>query len=777
MATMESLINYQDDLSSRIFKAEVNYKKSPKERLTRDYIDNRLQALIEMWAEFRQGHKGLFQISDPKLLKKTDYIVNDVYDQTEQVVLSYKSELKQRISAMSTPTESVDNSKPNYPSQSRVKLPEIHIPKFGGNYSEWITFRDLFVSMIHKNQSLDNVQRLQYLKGYLTGEAEQLIRYIPVSEVNYDQCWILLEQRYSNKKYLAHNILKRFLGQRNATTVSAGILKDFIDTTSDCLNALINLGIDVSTWDIMIIHLLSSKLDPETRKEWELHIAITVASDCLPTYDQMKDFLYDRFRALECIEPKHFSKQSASNVHTGQNVSHTRVLHATNVQKLSCEFCGEEHKLCFCKEFANLGYENKRDFVIKNKMCYNCLGSNHGVKFCRSPINCRVCKKRHHSLLHSGKAPTSTAGSGFLGQVVEEGAGKDNNLKGLEHDTQPIETANHMACCAKTKSSHVLLATALVDVKSRTGQYHVCRALLDQGSQASFVTEATVQGLGLKKINVTNVISGLGDEKPSVFSRSMVSLTLKSKLDPSFEIEVETYVLSDITSYLPGQRVSLDNWVELSQVYLADPQFNVPNKIDILLGADVCSQILRNGLLRGPTGSPVAQCTTLGWIISGPINTAADENRVTVLHACVEDLDLKRSKVLDMETLFTSRKLTSKKQRREEIFAATTRRSANEEYGVKLPYHEEVSSCNQEETSVRRLNTFRTKIYYGYNKLKNRRYTEDNTQLEHMKLKQETKYNTEQAVYLPHADMKGNRSTAKVVFDASASGVKLGKKE
>lgn len=67
--------------------------------------------------------------------------------------------------------------------------------------------------------------------------------------------------------------------------------------------------------------------------------------------------------------------------------------------------------------------------------------------------------------------------------------------------------------------------------------------------------------------------------------------------------------------------MSLDNWVELPLVCLADPYFDVPNKINIYvyLGADVYYQILKEGVLRGPIGTPVAQCTTLGWIISGPI--------------------------------------------------------------------------------------------------------------------------------------------------------------
>lgn len=265
---MESLISYQEDLSERIAKSRSNFKKSPKDRITKDYVENRLESLDQLWSDFRQGHKQLLQTADSKLLKAETYTTSDVYDETEEQFTNYKCELKKAFSCFRVqPSSSVNVSNDSSNTKSaQVKLPKITIPTFSGKYTEWITFRDLFVSMIHNNNALDNVQKLQYLKGYLTGEAEQLIRYTPVTDANYHQCWKQLEKRYSNKKYLSHCILKRLLSQRSLTAESAGCLKELMDTSSDCLSALSNLGIDVSTWDIIIIHLLSLKLDSESRK-------------------------------------------------------------------------------------------------------------------------------------------------------------------------------------------------------------------------------------------------------------------------------------------------------------------------------------------------------------------------------------------------------------------------------------------------------------------------------------------------------------------------------
>lgn len=414
---MDALLNYQDDLCTHIFKARVNFKKSPKERITQHYLESRLEALEQLWSEFRQGHKDLMRSPDLTALKAKSYVTQDIYDKTEEEYTDYKCELKdglaQYTSSLISQARGNDSQDNASFRPSVVKLPKLCIPSFSGKYLEWTTFRDLFVSMIHNNDSLDSVQKLQYLKSYLTGEAEQLLRNIPVSGTNYARCWTQLEQRYNNKKYLSHCILKRLLSQKNATTESPGFLKDLMDTSTDCLSALSNLGIDVSTWDIIVIHLLSLKLDPESHRQWELNVATNSASDVLPTFSQFKEFLTSRYRALEFLEPRSANKTpiayGKSSNSSSSSHNQPSVLHVATAASLACEFCTEPHKLCYCKKFAGEDYVKRHDFVTKNKMCYNCLGGNHNVRFCQKATSCRICKRKHHSLLHPKDVSTSTA--------------------------------------------------------------------------------------------------------------------------------------------------------------------------------------------------------------------------------------------------------------------------------------------------------------------------------------------------------------------------------
>lgn len=64
-----------------------------------------------------------------------------------------------------------------------------------------------------------------------------------------------------------------------------------------------------------------------------------------------------------------------------------------------------------------------------------------------------------------------------------------------------------------------------------------------------------------------------------------------------------------------------ENWYHLNKLPLADPKYNIPGDIDILLGGDVWDEIVMKGLRLSKNGSPVAQRTKLGWILNGIINS------------------------------------------------------------------------------------------------------------------------------------------------------------
>lgn len=775
--SLSSLVKTQSGYMSMIDKAHGNFKKSPKDRLLKEsYLLTILESLEEKWKIFSDTHKRIITEGTTDELASNKYITENMYERVEETYIECKFGIRECLSKLSAPRAIISNPIAHSKTEHcNIKLPKISIPTFTGSYSEWTTFKDLYESLVHNNASIDDVQKMHYLKGHLSGEAEQLLRHVPITAANYQESWSTLYSRYNNKKYLANCLLKRFVNQPSLGTESSSALKNLLDVTNDTLNGLKNLGIDVNSWDTIVIYLVSSKLDAETRKLWESKIG---SSDELPTLKQLKEFLETRFRSLEFVDAKRVTKPNYTKKHVLHSIA------TGSDAQVKCTYCKGEHKLSNCKQFASEEYDKRHDYVQTSRLCFNCLGSNHSANICRSVIRCRICRRKHHSLLHpkqSEPGTSKTAKSDLEVEVTDTVSEVKASLGNPEHTAK---LAAHFS--KKISSRQILLATALVKAEARNGSVYTLRALLDQGSEASFVTESAAQLLGLKKIASRSSITGLGGDKGTLASKYVIMINIQSRHDPDFQIQVRAHVLSAITSLLPSEKVNHVEWPELAEITLADPQFHTPSKIDILLGADVYGQLIREGLIKGPKGMPTAQCTALGWIISGPTHQT-DGNQspspqchhsvIVSMHAQTDDNELLR-KFWEIESSVPERKiLTSDEQRCEEIYTQTTVRDDSGRYVVNLPFRTDNPTCQHgrsRDLAIRRFQHLERKFEKDPEIKK--QYSEvfhDYLNLGHMERVPANDLSKPSAVYLPHhAVIRNDKTTTKVriVFDASMKG-------
>ncbi|XP_063833858.1 uncharacterized protein LOC135083024 [Ostrinia nubilalis] len=380
---------------------------------------------------------------------------------------------------------------------------------------------------------------------------------------------------------------------------------------------------------------------------------------------------------------------------------------------------------------------------------------------------CRLCKKRHHSLLHPEAA-----------RAVVRDVSESNNS---EAGPSPIVscTSTHKA----PKYEQVLLATALVNIESEVCGQQAVRALIDQGAQACFITEAAVQLLKLKKESIRGTVTGLGDKGSTTF-KHVVTITLRSRIDKQFQVKIRAYVMRNlIISHLPEQQIESLSWVGLGNLQLADPQFNMPNKIDLLLGANAFSQILKEGVQKSPDGLLIAQNTSLGWIVSGIVkeyrksSSIGHENpKISVMHAQInEDDALKRFWEIEEQPHSTKNMWTEEEQKCEENFASTTSRTPEGRYIVKLPFRETQPGCkggNSRDIAVRKFKSLEKRLSKDSDLKKS--YIEvinEYLQLGHMRPVKKNDSEKEEAVYLPHhAVVRNDKTTTKVrvVFNASS---------
>ena len=75
--------------------------------------------------------------------------------------------------------------------------------------------------------------------------------------------------------------------------------------------------------------------------------------------------------------------------------------------------CKNDHKLMLCDEILSNDVPDRKQFLIDQKLCCNCLSKTHHDKDCISEFTCSLksCGKKHHTLLHGDEKPMPNSNS------------------------------------------------------------------------------------------------------------------------------------------------------------------------------------------------------------------------------------------------------------------------------------------------------------------------------------------------------------------------------
>jgi len=123
----------------------------------------------------------------------------------------------------------------------------------------------------------------------------------------------------------------------------------------------------------------------------------------------------------------------------------------------------------------------------------------------------------------------------------------------------------------------VLLATASVLVKNRSGVFVPCRALLDSGSQLHLITSRFANQLQVKKIKSSASVTGIGDSSFMTGGHS-VNITIQSRTF-EYSANITAVIASNITERQPSFDVDIGSWNIPKNIQLADPRFYASQRV------------------------------------------------------------------------------------------------------------------------------------------------------------------------------------------------------
>lgn len=257
---MEILITEQKSLYGRISRMMENMKKLGASKITKGVITARLELLENYWATFLQNHAKLCA-SYREEQKEKSYFKDDYISLCEEAYLQQKANLLDLRDDF--PDELEESIQAGTDSHGRT-LQRIALPAFSGDYQSWPSFRDLYRSLVMKNSSLSEVDKLHYLKTSLTGEAARLIQNVTITADNFKRAWAVIQEQYDVPRLLIDHHVKTLLSLPAMTTESAQELKDLLHGSRDAVEALATLKLPVEHWSAFLVVLTAERLDPTT---------------------------------------------------------------------------------------------------------------------------------------------------------------------------------------------------------------------------------------------------------------------------------------------------------------------------------------------------------------------------------------------------------------------------------------------------------------------------------------------------------------------------------
>ena len=153
-------------------------------------------------------------------------------------------------------------------SSINAKQPNLHIKRFTGDPKTWQTFWDSFSAAVHRNPSLTNADKFNYLRSLLDGLALDLnsLTGLPLTELNYKEATEILTERFGNKQIIISSHMEALLKLQPVDTMpNVKGIRGVLDYLEIQVRGLHALGIDSAQYGALLIPIFMEKLPEELR--------------------------------------------------------------------------------------------------------------------------------------------------------------------------------------------------------------------------------------------------------------------------------------------------------------------------------------------------------------------------------------------------------------------------------------------------------------------------------------------------------------------------------
>ena len=619
-------------------------------------------------------------------------------------------EQKLKYQSMSKSTDHEQKSKPG----ATTKLKKLSVTKFSGNKADWLPFWNTFMAEID-SADLPSVTKFSFLKEWLVPSVRVDIEGLPFNTEGYERAKNILKEEYGKPSEIINAYVQNILSLPVIAGTDPTKVNTFYKTLLYNVQSLETLG-------------KLERVNGMTRSIMEKLKGIK--ADLVRGQQGWQDWDLPRLvLALKQWRDIHLEDENQANTNLKQS-PHKRPdgksrFFLADDRRRQCVYCDQNnHATCDCTRLVTVA--ERKQFLARNKLCFNCTRAKHQAASCRSKTNCQKCGMKHHTSI--------------CNQVNQQ------SLMAAAQDKQSI-----------------VYPVVVVNVEGIK-----CRALLDTGAGSSYASATLLDKIPCREKykEVRRVEMMLG-----VITKQMELSTIKVEaLDESFAINVNVAKVDKrelLTLDNPKYEQLIARYNHLKDVKMNDADDKAKLPVHLILGASEFMAIKTNQCPKvGETGEPVAERTKFGWTIMA--GGAEDFESTTLLFAQTGKSDYEELCRLDVLGLRDSAENDQHVVHKE--FKEQLMRDPEGWYETGLPWkgnHPPLPS--NKEGSVRRLNALMRRL-----EMKHLVESYDNiiqTQLNEGIIERVTGPPEGPEFYIPHKPVireAAESTKLRIVYDASA---------
>ena len=342
-----------------------------------------------------------------------------------------------------------------------VKLPKLDMLTFSGDKLKWSEFWDAFENAVHNKKKMSNVEKFNYLKSKVSGEARSAIQGLTLSNENYGVAIDLLKERFGNEQEIIDLHYNQMINMFPASNTTSS-LRNLLDQLEKHLRSLEDLKQNVN--QDVFVSMIRAKLPEDVllqlemlkgaKRKWTVYslrdklLEYITAREHSEKKDNSTDSLFKRNNppvtehrtrpnygkdyskrnfpsrsdGKTLFDPATSVKQSSSKSFLGSAealVVNTKQQPTTRYYD-QCRYCEQRHWSDECPKYRTVAERKKQ---LKDS-CFKCLKTGHRAKDCKKGkacVHCGEVNDHHRSLCR--KKFSSNVSSAHLTEEIDELSG------------------------------------------------------------------------------------------------------------------------------------------------------------------------------------------------------------------------------------------------------------------------------------------------------------------------------------------------------------------